>query len=271
MSLIHSFPQESEERNECPGMKLSRGPMTGVRTGIRQTNTILMATLLSICHSAQNASSKGLFPSLSPAQVTILTMAKESILPLLLSTNTLALLWTLSPIWPCLSQWPLSNFLNLLRCNHKGVLTKSMQPTGMQDWRPGRPSKKRPIQRACLRAGKLCCPQRSAEGKGVWMILIGATMKRWTGRTTVQNRGGGVEARKTGIGRDRGRGGERELLRKSEKEGESIFLAVTANRRKYLDLCSLPTPLDAISPGSISPQSPKVCSKSLQSNNSMIA
>lgn len=109
------------------------------------------------------------------------------------------------------------------------------------------------------------------------MILIGAGMKTWTGRTTAQNGGGGVEVRKTGIGRDQGRGEGREMLRGSEKEGESIFLAMTAMMREYLDLCSLPIlHMFTCSPGSISRlnlctiKSPEFCSRSLQCNNSMI-
>lgn len=107
------------------------------------------------------------------------------------------------------------------------------------------------------------------------MILIGAGMKKWTGRTTARNGGGGVEMKKTGIGRDQGKGGGREMLRESESEGESICLAVTVKRREYVDLYSLPTPLYTISPGSINHLSlctikiPEFCSKSLQRNNSM--
>lgn len=101
-------------------MKLSRGPQTGVQTGTRLTDTVLRGTLLNIRRSAQNPPSKGLFPSLSPAQATILPTARQPILPLLLSTNTLALLWTLSPILPALPQRPLPNFLHPLRYNHEG-------------------------------------------------------------------------------------------------------------------------------------------------------
>lgn len=61
--------------------------------------------------------------------------------------------------------------------------------------------------------------------------------------------------RKTGIGRDREREGGKEMLRGSEKGGESLSPAMTAKRREYLDLCSLPKPLCASSPGSIKPQS----------------
>ncbi|KAK9538480.1 hypothetical protein VZT92_003648 [Zoarces viviparus] len=119
-------------------MKLSRSPPTGVQTGTRVTDTVPRGTLLSTPHNAQNPASKGPFPSLSPAQTTIPPTAKQ---PTSLSTNTLALLLTLSPIWPLLPQWPLPNFLDLLRCHQEGecVLTKSMPPTGRQDWRPGRP------------------------------------------------------------------------------------------------------------------------------------
>lgn len=57
------------------------------------------------------------------------------------------------------------------------------------------------------------------------------------------------------------------MSRGSEKEGGIISLA---RRREYSDLCSLPTPLYASSPGNINPQSlctiksPKLCSKSLK-------
>lgn len=65
------------------------------------------------------------------------------------------------------------------------------------------------------------------------------------------------------------------MLRGSEKGGESIFPAMTAKRREYLDLCSLPTLLYASCPGSINPQSlctiksPRFSSKSPQHNSNM--
>lgn len=58
------------------------------------------------------------------------------------------------------------------------------------------------------------------------MTHIGDDMKMQTGRTKVQNEGGQVEVRKTGIGRNQGRGGGREMLKRSENGGES--LAMTA-------------------------------------------
>lgn len=100
-------------------MKLSRGHLTGVQTGTRLTDIVHRLTLLSTRHSAQNTPSKGLFYNFSPVQATILPMAKQPLLPQLLSTNTLALLWILSPIWPCLPQGP-PNFLDRLRYNQEG-------------------------------------------------------------------------------------------------------------------------------------------------------
>lgn len=101
-------------------MKLLRGPLTGAQTGTMQSDTVLRGTQLSIRHSALSPPSKGLSPSLSPARATILPTAKQPILPPLLSTNTLALLWTPSPIWRYPLQRPLPNFLDLLRYNHEG-------------------------------------------------------------------------------------------------------------------------------------------------------
>lgn len=81
-------------------MKLPRSPLTGLQTGTRLTDTVLRGALLSIRHNTQSPPSKGLFPSLSPAQATILPTGRQPTLPPPPNTYTLALLWTLSPIWP---------------------------------------------------------------------------------------------------------------------------------------------------------------------------
>lgn len=81
-------------------MKLSRGPLTGVQTGTRLTDTVLRVPLLSIHHSTQTPPNKGLSRTLSPAQATNLLTGKHPTLPPALSTNTPVLLWTRSPIWP---------------------------------------------------------------------------------------------------------------------------------------------------------------------------
>lgn len=90
------------------------------------------------------------------------------------------------------------------------------------------------------------------------MILLGVSMKTWTGKAAAQNEGGRVEAKKTGIGTDQGRGEGREMLRGSEKGGESISPAMIAKRREYSDPCNLLNLLYAsrvFSLGSINPRS----------------
>lgn len=94
--------------------------MSGVQTTARVVDIVLGGTQHSSRHSAQNPPSKELFPSLSTVQTTNRSMAKQPTLPLLMSTNTLALLWPTSPIWPCLPQWPLPNYLDHLKYHHEG-------------------------------------------------------------------------------------------------------------------------------------------------------
>lgn len=77
------------------------------------------------------------------------------------------------------------------------------------------------------------------------MIFTGAGMKKWIGRTTAQKEEGRVEMRKTGIERDQGKEGGKEMLKGSEKGVKNICPAMIAKRRGYLDLCNLPTPLYA--------------------------
>lgn len=106
------------------------------------------------------------------------------------------------------------------------------------------------------------------------MTLPGAGTKTWTGRNTARNEGRQVKARRTGIGRDRGRQRGGGTSRGSEKEGET-WLVMTAKRREQFNRCSLLTPQQSSIQGSINPQSlctvksPKFSNRGPQRNNTM--